>query len=104
MAAKKQDDSAFEITCPCCGGMLKIDPTVRAVISHQALEKKMFQDFDEAARAMKDQEVRKESIFAQSVEAEKNKASLLEKKFQEALKKAKDTPDDVRPLRDIDLG
>ncbi|MBI2683526.1 MAG: hypothetical protein HYX26_10010 [Acidobacteriales bacterium] len=104
MAARKQNDSAFEITCPCCGGMLKIDPAVRAVIAHQALEKKMFQDFDEAARAMKDQEVRKESIFAQSVEAEKNKASLMEKKFQEALKKAKDTPDDARPLRDIDLG
>jgi Zn-finger nucleic acid-binding protein len=104
MAAKKTDHTAFEVTCPCCGGMLKIDGELRAVIAHQALEKKMFQDFDEAARALKDQEVRKESIFAQSVEAEKNKASLLEKKFQEALKKAKDTPDDARPLRDIDLG
>jgi len=56
-----------------------------------------------AARAMRDQDERKESIFRQSVEAEKNKQDLLEKKFQEALRKAKETPDEGKPLRDFDL-
>ena len=45
----------------------------------------------------------KESIFRQAVDAQKNNASLLEKKFQEAVKKAKETPDEGRPLRDFDL-
>ena len=44
-----------------------------------------------------------ESIFRQSVDAEKNKADLLEKKFAEAMRKAKDSPDEGKPFREIDL-
>ncbi len=84
--------------------MLKVDPETRAVIAHTAkAAPKMFADMEEAARAMREQEGRKESLFRQSVEAEKNKANLLEKKFQEAVKRAKETPDKGKPLRDFDL-
>ena len=55
-----------------------------------------------AAKAMREQEERTESIIRQSVGAEKNRADLLEKKFAEALKKAKDAPDG-KPLREFDL-
>ena len=58
---------------------------------------------EEAARAMKEQDSRRESIFRQSVEAQKHASDLLEKKFQEAVKKAKETPDTGRPIRDFDL-
>jgi hypothetical protein len=51
---------------------------------------------------MREQNERKESIFRQSVEAEKNKEDLLEKKFAEALRKAKDAPEE-KPLRVFDL-
>ena len=51
---------------------------------------------------MRENEGRKESLFRQSVENEKNKAQLLEKKFQEAVKRAKETPDE-KFIRDIDL-
>jgi ribulose kinase len=94
----------FEITCPCCSAVLKVDSETRAVISHTAAVKpKMFNDMEEAARAMREQDSRRESIFQQSVEAQKNASSLLEKKFQEALKKAKETPDTGKPIRDFDL-
>jgi uncharacterized Zn finger protein (UPF0148 family) len=94
----------FETTCPCCGAVLKVDPETKAVISHTPKAvPKTFADLSDAARAMKEQEGRKESIFQQSVEAQKNSATLLEKKFQEALKKAKETPDTGKPLRDFDL-
>lgn len=63
----------------------------------------MFNDLDEAARAMKEQDSRRDSIFRQSVEAQKNAADLLEKKFQEALRKAKESPDTGKPIRDFDL-
>jgi hypothetical protein len=63
----------------------------------------MFEDLESAARAMKDQDTRKESIFRQSVEAQKHSGDLLEKKFQEALKRAKETPDTGKPIRDFDL-
>ena len=97
-------EASFDVTCPCCGAVLKIDAATRAVISHVApVKPKTFQDMEEAARAMKEQDSRRESIFRQSVDAQKHAAELLEKKFQEAVKKAKETPDTGRPIRDLDL-
>ena len=94
----------FDVTCPCCGAVLKIDTATEAVISHVApVKPKMFQDMEEAARAMKEQDGRRDSIFRQSVEAQKHASELLEKKFQEALKKAKESPDTGKPIRDFEL-
>src|SRR6516162_3574733 len=96
--------AAFEITCPCCTAVLKVDPAEKAVISHTApIKPKTFADIEEAARAMKEQDSRRESIFRQSVEAQKHAADLLEKKFQEAIKRAKESPDTGKPIRDFDL-
>jgi ribulose kinase len=95
---------AFEVTCPCCNAVLKVDAQTKAVISHTAAVKpKMFEDIEAAARAMKEQDSRRDSIFRQSVEAQKHASDLLEKKFQEAVKKAKESPDTGKPLRDWDL-
>jgi hypothetical protein len=97
-------NTPFEVPCPCCGAMLKVDPGTKAVISHVAKAiPKTFNDIEEAARSMREQDSRKESLFRQSVEAEKNKADLLEKKFQEAIRKAKESPDTGKPIRDFDL-
>ncbi len=102
--AKKPKIETFEVGCPCCGAVLKIDAGMGAVISHVApIKPKMFADLEGAAQAMREQDTRKESLFRQSVEAEKHKAELLEKKFQEAFKKAKETPDAGPLVRDIDL-
>ncbi len=104
MSKKSGKGEAFEVGCPCCGAVLKVDPATRAVISHVApLKPKMFADLEGAAQAMREQDTRKESLFRQSVEAEKHKAELLEKKFQEAFRKAKETPDTGPLVRDIDL-
>jgi hypothetical protein len=95
--------TAFDVGCPCCGAVLKIDPATHAVIAHTApVKPKMFADLEEAARAMKEQDSRKESLFQQSVQAQKNSADVLEKKFQEAIKRAKETPDKPH-IRDFDL-
>jgi hypothetical protein len=101
MAGSK--NKIFEVACPDCGAMLKIDAATGLVVSHTpAPRKRTFEDLEMAAKAMREQDERKESIFRQSVDAERNKADLLEKKFAEALRKAKDAPD-VKPLRDFDL-
>jgi Zn-finger nucleic acid-binding protein len=94
----------FDITCPCCGAVLKVDGETEAIISHTAAVKpKTFSDIEAAARAMKEQDSRRDSIFRQSVEAQKHASDLLEKKFQEAVKKAKESPDTGKPIRDWDL-
>ncbi|MGA2356299.1 MAG: hypothetical protein ABSG02_17530 [Terriglobales bacterium] len=100
----KFNDLSFDVTCPCCSAVMKIDPATRSIIAHTApVKPKTFNDMEEAARAMKEQDSRRDSIFRQSVEAQKHAAELLEKKFQEAVKKAKETPDTGRPIRDFDL-
>ena len=97
-------DEAFEVMCPDCGAMLKIDPVTRAIIAHTpAPRKKMFEDFGEAAKALREADARRDSIFAQSVDAQKNKDDVLAKKFAEAVKKAKESPLTEKPLREFDL-
>ncbi|HEV2645095.1 MAG TPA: hypothetical protein VGU46_01890 [Acidobacteriaceae bacterium] len=97
-------DEVFEVSCPDCGAMLKIDPVTRAIITHTpAPRKRMFEDFTDAAKALREADARRDSIFAQSVDAQKNKDDLMAKRFAEAVKKAKETPLGNRPLRDFDL-
>ena len=97
-------DQPFEVTCPDCGAVLKVDPVSRQIIAHtSAPRKKTFEDFGAAARALKDADARRESLFAQSVEAQKNKDDVLAKKFAEAVKKAKESPTAGKPLREFDL-
>jgi hypothetical protein len=99
----KAKERIFEVACPECSAMLSIDAVTGLVVSHTpAPRKRMFEDLETAAQAMREQDERKESIFRQSVEAEKNKEDLFEKKFAEALRKAKDAPDG-KPLRVFDL-
>ena len=93
------------MSCPDCGAILKIDPVTRAIIAHtSAPRKKMFEDFGEAARALREARCSGARAFSRSrVDAEKNKEDVLAKKFAEAVKKAKETPWGS-PLRDFDLG
>jgi hypothetical protein len=97
-------NSIFEVTCPCCNAMLKVDSENQALIGHTPPPKvKTFNDIEEAARAMKEQDSRRDSVFRQSVENQRNASDLLEKKFQEAVRKAKESPDTGKPIRDFDL-
>lgn len=101
MAKEKAD--TFQVVCPDCGATVVVDAKTGLVISHtSAPRKRMFEDLETAAKAMREQDERKESIFRQSVDAERNKEDLFDKKFAEALKKAKDAPAG-KPLRDFDL-
>jgi hypothetical protein len=99
----KTKEKLFEVACPDCGSMMKIDAATGLVVSHTpAPRKRMFEDLETAAQAMRAQEERTESIFRQSLDAEKNKEDLLAKKFAEAMRKAKDAPEG-KPLREFDL-
>ncbi len=84
--------------------MLRIDAATGLVVSHtSAPRKRTFEDLETAAKAMREHDERKESLFRQSIDAEKNKEDLMEKKFAEALRKAKDAPHEGKPLREFDL-
>jgi len=92
----------FELFCPCCNARLKIDPLLRAVIDHEAPKTpRKFSSVDDALGALKGADAEREKKFAASIEAEKSKKDVLNRKFQEIFEKTKD--DDSKPVRDIDL-
>jgi hypothetical protein len=59
-------------------------------------------DINDAQRILADQERSREDKFRDSWTAERNKEDVLNRKFEEALKKAKGAPVD-KPVRDFDL-
>ncbi len=100
----EESSRTFEVVCPCCGARLTIDPEVRAILSHEEPPKApTVTDLKKAVEALKGEAGRRQAQFAQSMQAEKEKGKVLDRKFQEALKKAKDEPPTAPPARDIDL-
>src|SRR5438270_5925344 len=94
----------IEIQCPCCQATLKVDPETSAVISHKVPEKPpLIEDLAAAVAKLKGEPGRREEIFRKSFEAEKSMPKVLDRKFDELLKQAKENPDAPRPLRDFDL-
>ena len=93
----------FNVMCPCCGARLTIDAELGKVIAHEPPPKQsMAPDFDHATQLLEKEMARRESLFNQSAADEKVKSKLLDRKFEEGLKKSKDEPI-TRPMRDIDL-
>lgn len=94
--------SEFETLCPHCKARLKIDLELKAIIDSSAPEDpKTFENLEAAMGHLKAHDQEREAKFQASVEAEKSKKDVLEKKFEELFKKAKS--DDSKPVRDIDL-
>ena len=92
----------IEITCPCCQSTLVVDVNLGRVISHQEPERGNKPDLTDAQRIVAEEAARREAIFRQSVESEKTRGDALAKRFEEALKQARQEPI-TKPTRDFDL-
>ena len=94
----------FDVECPCCQTVLKIDPETQAVIAHTVPVKPLpIEDLAAEVAKLKGEGARREQLFQKSFEAEKSHGKVLEKKFDELFKRAKENPDLEPPKRDIDL-
>lgn len=94
----------FEVECPCCQATLKVDPETRAVIAHtEKVKPRPIEDLAAEVSKLKGEGARREQLFQKSFEAEKSHGKVLEKKFEELFKRAKENPDEKPPTRDIDL-
>ena len=94
--------SELEVTCPCCNSTLVIDKNLGRVVSHREPPREDRPDLDAAQRILAEEEARREALFKQSVEAEKTRGDALSKRFEEALKAARDEPV-TKPEREFDL-
>lgn len=95
--------SVIHVTCPCCEALLTIDPMLGAVLDHKLPAKpQVTVQLKDAVTFVKEEASRRDEKYQKIAEAEKNKSKVLEAKFQELFKKAKEEPI-TKPLKDIDL-
>src|SRR5436189_6096774 len=94
--------SELEVTCPCCRSTLVIDTNLGRIVSHKEPERGDKPELTEAQRILAEQAARREAIFQQSVDNEKTRGDALSKRFEEALRQAREEPV-TKPVRDFDL-
>lgn len=94
--------SELDLTCPCCGATLVFDRNLDRIVEHKAPERGDKPELSEAQRIVAAEAARRDALFEQSVEAEKNRGDALSKRFEEALRQARQEPI-TRPHRDFDL-
>jgi hypothetical protein len=99
----KQNSDNLHVTCPCCQAKLVVDSVFGAVLSHESPVKAGPNvDLTDAQKILNEQQRQREDKFQDSWMQEQNKEDILAKKFEEAMKKAKDAPAG-KPIRDFDL-
>ncbi|NNE65291.1 MAG: 2-nitropropane dioxygenase [Pyrinomonadaceae bacterium] len=82
----------IQVLCPCCETAMAVDPETGAVISYDEKEKDL-SSFEDLKSDMKRKSDLRDQLFDQEKKAQKDRARLLDEKFQEAFKKA-DTDSD----------
>jgi hypothetical protein len=96
--------STIDVICPCCQARLTIDLSLQTVLHHQTPPKTApSMDLQQALGTLKSEATRREAQFQQALAAEREKGKVLERKFEQFLKKAKEdhSPPAPRPI-DID--
>lgn len=94
--------SEIEVACPCCQAMLVVDTNLGRVVTHKEPERGNKPELSDARRILAEEAARREAVFQQSVDSEKSRGDALSKRFEEALRQARDEPI-TRPSRDFDL-
>ena len=103
--AKKETSrlqSEREVLCPCCGATLVVDLNLGRVISHREPASGLNIELSDAQRILAEEKARREAAFEQSFNTERTKGDALSRRFEEALKQAKEEPIS-KPTRDFDL-
>ena len=94
--------SEFSVDCPCCRAILVIDTNLRRIVRHEEPVRSDRPELSDAQRILAEEAARREAMFQQSVAAEKTRGDALSKRFEEALRQARDEPIS-KPTRDFDL-
>ena len=87
---------ALDVACPCCGAILKVDPETGAVVWADK-KKAPAKNFDDLVSRVESQRSALDLKFARSVQQTKRSGEILEKKFEEARRRAEQDPDGKPP-------
>jgi adenine-specific DNA methylase len=98
------ENGAGKLTCPCCQATLVVDRETLAILYFEENQEKAGgASFDEALQVLKAKEKEKHSLFQKAMAEEKQRRSLLGKKFEELQKQVAENPDAPPPPRPFDF-
>jgi hypothetical protein len=98
--ARSSSNDSFTVVCPCCQTTLTIDPELKTVLHHQAPAKApVIDDLAAAAKRLGGEAAKREAAFQKSFDDLKAKGSVMDRKFDELLKQAKNTPGTEPPKK-----
>ena len=93
--------SELTVECPCCHATLVVDTNLKRVVSHVEPERGDKPNLDDAQGILRAETARREALFEDSVHNERTRGDALSKRFEEALRQAREEPI-TRPKRDFD--
>ena len=97
------EPQTMKLACPCCGATLIVDPSLAVVLRHEPPPPQhKAPELKDAGRMLREEATQRDQKYRNILDAEKDKGKVLDRKFQELLKKAKTEPIE-KPLKDIDL-
>jgi len=82
---------ALDVTCPCCEAVLKVDPETGAVVWVDK-KKAPAKDFDELVSRVGSRRSVIDEKFARSVQQTRHASEILDRKFEEARRRAEADP------------
>jgi len=90
-----------ETICPCCSTKLVVDTDSGAILSEERPKADHAKSFDDAMTQVQGGEARRKDAFDKAFDRTQNLDDVLQKKFEEAQKKA--AKDKSKPIKPFDL-
>jgi len=90
-----------ELQCPCCNTKLTVDTETGEILAEERPKLDATKTFDDAMNTVSGGSERRSKAFDKAFDKTKHLDDLLEKKFEEARKKAK--KDDSKPHNPLDF-
>lgn len=91
-----------DVDCPCCGTRLVVDAATGVILSEERPKADLGASFEQAMKDVRGGAARREDAFSKAFERTKNLDDLLQKKFDEAKRKAESDPS-KKPRNPMDL-
>ena len=90
----------IEVHCPCCATRLTVDAATGEVLAEHRAKTDPSKSFDDAMQKVRSGAQERANAFERAFSRTKQLDDLLQKKFEEAQKKAAETPDEkhINPL------
>jgi hypothetical protein len=96
----KKKSNELEVLCPGCRTKLLVDAATGVVLQEDR-PKKPKKSFENALEEERTRRESSDDLFGKALASERDRGALLDRKFEKALKKAAETPDE-KPKNPMD--